>query len=88
MRSSEAFRELDREVKVYCLKAEMPTILERLDARGATIAEDGWVVRKARACVDSHRDPHFGEPIETDGITAADVAQEILTRLGHSATTA
>jgi hypothetical protein len=69
----------DSTVRVFCLRAGMPTLLERLAMRG-----DGseWVVRKARACVAAHEDEYFGEPIDAEQRSAQEVAQEILDRLG------
>jgi hypothetical protein len=78
-------REFDNDIKVYCLTAGMPTILERLKKRGEKIEaeESSWVVRKARECVDAHRDPHFGEPVNTEDASAARVADDILKRLNY-----
>jgi hypothetical protein len=80
-------QEFDSEVKVYCLRAGMPTVLRRLEGRGAKIAggDSEWIVRKARACIDAHRDTHYGEPVETEGVAAAEVAQDILSRIGYRA---
>ena len=84
-------REFDDEVKIYCLKAGMPTIFQRLAQRGEKI-EDGddgtWVVRKARECIEAHRDPAFGEPVETEGVSALEVTMGILKRLAQSNTPA
>ena len=75
---------LDSTVRVFCLRAGMPTILGRLAMRGDDVRGGGseWVVRKARACVAAHEDEHFGEPIDTEQRSAREVAQEILDRLG------
>jgi hypothetical protein len=78
-------KSLDPNVRVFCLRADMATILERLDAR----SRDGraravaWSARKARACVASHEDEHFGEPVNTVEASASQVAKAILQRLGR-----
>ena len=68
-------------VRVFCLRAEIVTILERLDKRGTADGEYLWLYPKAGECVEAHRDPHFGEPINTEGISAAEVARDIARRL-------
>ncbi|HKH48391.1 MAG TPA: AAA family ATPase [Thermoanaerobaculia bacterium] len=74
----------DSVVRVFCLRAGMPTIIERLERRGAIVSgTDGeWILRKAQACVAAHEDPHFGEPIDTERMSALEVAREILNRTG------
>jgi hypothetical protein len=81
---------LDSTVRVFCLRAGMPTILGRLAMRGDDTSGDGseWVVRKARACIIAHEDEHFGEPIDAEQRSAREVAQEILDRLGLPYSTA
>jgi hypothetical protein len=78
-------RRLDNEVRVFCLKADLSTILQRLRNRGTRFnsSEGEWIIRKAQMCVDAHRAAYFGEPINTNGISAAEVSQEILNRLKH-----
>lgn len=76
-------REFERAVKVFCLKAEMPTILERLRARGDMVDNGSWVVGKMRACLEAHRDEYFGETVNTENLSAAQVADEILGRLAE-----
>ncbi|HMG33885.1 MAG TPA: AAA family ATPase [Blastocatellia bacterium] len=73
----------DKEVKVYCLQAELTTILRRLELRDANRdpQQREWALKKVRECVDSHRDDHFGEPIDTENSDAAQVAVEILSRI-------
>jgi hypothetical protein len=77
-------REVDAELKIFCLKAGLPTILGRLRERGVKLAggESDWIVRRARECVEAHRDAHFGEAVETEDLSAAEVAEEILRHLG------
>ena len=78
-------KSLDPNVRVFCLRADMATILERLDVRrrhGRPRAVS-WSVRKARVCVASHADEHFGEPVNTVQASASQVAKAILQRLGR-----
>jgi hypothetical protein len=79
-------RALDSDLRIYCLRADMSTLLERLEGRGERLerGKDEWVVRKARACVDAHEDAHFGEPVDTERVPADAVARDILMRMGHS----
>ena len=79
----EGMRGFDDCLKIFCLKAEMSTILERLRQRGEKIENDSWAVRKAQACLEKHRDPYFGEPIDTENSSAEEVAEEILRRLAR-----
>jgi predicted kinase len=72
-------RDSGREVKAFCLRAELPTIRKRLIERGEKLDEPGseWILRRINECAEAHRDPHFGEPVETDNRTAAETAQFI-----------
>ena len=76
-------QQFDKVVKVFCLKAELPIILRRLQQRGTKFdrVEGEWARRKTQTCVDAHRNPAFGEAINTEKLSAAEVAQEILKRL-------
>jgi deoxyadenosine/deoxycytidine kinase len=81
----EGLREIDACVKIFCLQAGMETILKRLRQRGENIeSDDNWVVRKARECIEAHRDAHFGEAVKTDDLSATEVADEILRRLADT----
>jgi deoxyadenosine/deoxycytidine kinase len=71
-------REFDGEVRIFCLKAGIPTIHKRLERRGG---ETDWPLRKAQECVEAHKDEHFGEAVDTEGISAEEVADEILRRI-------
>ena len=75
-------REFDERVEVFCLKAEMETIRQRLEQRGEKPGDDSWAVRKARECLEAHRDEHFGEPVNTENLSPDEVADEILRRIG------
>jgi hypothetical protein len=78
-------RKFDAQLKIYCLKADMKTVVKRLKSRGEKIdGENNWVIRKAQQCIEAHGDSHFGEPVNTEGVTAAEVANEILRRLDYA----
>ncbi|HJR06708.1 MAG TPA: AAA family ATPase [Pyrinomonadaceae bacterium] len=82
---------LDPELRVFCLKASLPTVKARLLMRGDRNEGAGaeWIARRIVECAEAHRDPHFGEPVDTEDRTAREVAQDIATRLQQShATTA
>jgi hypothetical protein len=83
------FRRLDPELRVFCLKASLPTIKTRLVARGTRIEGAGaeWMARRIVECTEAHRDTHFGEPVETEDRTAREVAQDIAARLSQSCAT-
>jgi len=71
-------RRFDGEVRVFCLRAGLPTIRTRLEKRGGEI---DWPVNKAQDCIEAHKDEHFGEPVDTEGASAGEVADDILRRL-------
>jgi hypothetical protein len=74
---------LDSEVRVFCLKAGLATVKKRLVERGTKIEGPGteWMARRIIECVEAHNDPYFGEPINTEGRSACEVAEEIIKRL-------
>jgi broad-specificity NMP kinase len=75
----------DDDVRVFCLRASLPTIKERLAKRGDATDGPGseWLARRIDECSVTLDDPHFGEPVDTEGRTAADVASYIVGRIGH-----
>jgi hypothetical protein len=72
-------------LRVFCLRASLKTIQSRLAARdlGVEGREAQWIARRARECVDAHRDPHFGEPVDTEGRSPFEIAGDIVERLHH-----
>lgn len=76
-------RGFDDEIRIFCLKASLETILKRLEQRGERLeSRNGvWTIRRARECVEAHADSSFGEPMDTEKRNAAEVAEEILRRL-------
>lgn len=43
--------EFDKDVRVFCLKADIDTIKKRLERRGGEI---DWSLQKARDCIEAH----------------------------------
>jgi chloramphenicol 3-O-phosphotransferase len=74
---------IDSELRAFCLKAGLATVKKRLVERGTKIEGPGteWIARRIIECVDAHNDPHFGEPVDTEGRSAREVAEEIMQRL-------
>ncbi len=74
---------LDSELRVFCLKASLATVKKRLVERGTEVEGPGaeWISRRIIECVKAHHDPHFGEPVETEGRAAREVAEDIIRRL-------
>ncbi len=80
---SAGLKGIDPGLRAFCLKASLPTVKKRLAERGDQIggAEAEWMARRIRECADAHRAPHFGEPVDTEGRSAREVAEEIVKRL-------
>jgi hypothetical protein len=76
-------RRLDPELRVFCLRADLPTVKSRLAGRGTPAhgPGSGWRARRITECASAHRDPHFGEPVDTENLTAREVARHIIARL-------
>jgi len=73
----------DSELRVFCLKANLATLKKRLVERGTKIEGPGteWIARRIIECAEAHNDPHFGEPVDTEGRSAPEVAEEIIEKL-------
>lgn len=84
-----SLRQADPKLRVFCLRASLPTINKRLEERGTKITGNQveWITRRNLECVEAHRDDHFGEPIDTDERSASEVAEEIFKRLQPATTT-
>jgi AAA domain len=78
-----AIRQLDSELRVFCLRASLATVKKRLIARGTKIEGPGseWIARRIVECVEAHKDTYFGEPVDTEGHSARHIADDILKRL-------
>ncbi|HEX8284936.1 MAG TPA: AAA family ATPase [Pyrinomonadaceae bacterium] len=76
-------RRFDPEVRVFCLRAGLPTVKQRLAGRGDGVGSpnSGWLARRIVECAEAHRDPHFGEPVETEDRPAREVCEDIFDRL-------
>jgi hypothetical protein len=76
-------RRLDSELKVFCLKASLPTVKKRLLGRGVRIEGPGseCIARRIIECAGAHRDSHFGEFVDTEGRSACEVTEDITERL-------
>lgn len=76
-------RRFDPELRVFCLRAGVETVQRRLAGRGTPVDGPGaeWIARRVRECAEAHRDPHFGEPVDTEALTAREAAEEIVRRL-------
>ena len=76
-------RRLDPEAHVFCLRASLVTIRARLTKRGEKIEGPGaeWIARRIVECADAHCGSDFGEPIDTEGRTAREAAEDIIERL-------
>ena len=78
--------EFDDQIKIYCLIAGISTIRQRLERRGEKLnnPERMWIVRKAEECIKAHQDTYFGEPVNTESVSAVEVADQIFSRLKHA----
>jgi hypothetical protein len=76
-------RRHDPETRIFCLRAGLPTVRARLAGRGTPIEGTGsaWIARRIVECAEAHRDPRFGEPVDTEGRPAREVAEDIIERL-------
>jgi deoxyadenosine/deoxycytidine kinase len=76
---------IDNQLRVFCLEASFETLLKRIEKRGEKIEpiEGNWTIRKAKMCIEAHKDQYFGEAINTNEINADEVAAEILKRLDN-----
>jgi len=74
---------LDSELRMFCLKASLATVKKRLVERGTEIEGAGteWIACRIIECAEAHRDSNFGEPVDTEGRSAREVAEEIIRRL-------
>jgi hypothetical protein len=73
----------DPDVRHYCLTAPLDVVVERLSRRAELKGRepDAWQLRRARECCEAHNGPAFAEQVATAGLSAADVAAEVVRRL-------
>jgi hypothetical protein len=74
-------RQHDPVLNVFCLKASLQALSERLSNRAVAAKEKAWVTRRNIECAQAHLDLHFGEPIETEGRSPIEVTEYIIARL-------
>ena len=76
----------DPDVRTFCLTASLQTVKNRLVGRGTKVEgpESEWIARRIVECTEAHRDPHFGELVDTEARTAREVAEHIIIRLRQS----
>jgi hypothetical protein len=69
----------------FCLVAPIEVVRERLRLRGAEPADPKsvWQYRRADECCVVHQAETFAEHVSTIGLTAPQVADEILARVGR-----
>jgi hypothetical protein len=79
----DGIRRHDPETRLFCLRAGLPTVRKRLAGRGTKLEGTGseWVARRIVECDEAHRDPHFGEPVDTEDRPAREVAEHIIESL-------
>jgi DNA helicase HerA-like ATPase len=76
-------RRFDPDLRIFCLRASLDTVKRRLVGRGTPVDGAGseWIARRIQECAEALRDPHFGEPVDTELSSAREVAREITRRL-------
>lgn len=64
----------------FCLVAPVEVVHERLNRRAAlaTDSDMAWQNRRAAECCVAHRDAAFAQHVPTDGLTAEQVADQLL----------
>jgi hypothetical protein len=79
-------RRFEPDLRIFCLRASVETVKRRLVGRGTAIEEPGaeWIARRIEECAVAHRDPHFGELVDTENRAASEVAKAIIQRLASS----
>jgi hypothetical protein len=77
----------DRDIRQFCLVAPLDVIQERLIGRGADPATPGgkWAFRRAAECCTAHTDAAFGDPVPAAHRSPAEIAADIVARLGSRA---
>jgi chloramphenicol 3-O-phosphotransferase len=66
-------REVDDDLRTFCLIAGVEVVHRRLTERGDDPA--GWAAARTRGCVEAHRDPLFAEHLNAEGSVPALVSQ-------------
>jgi hypothetical protein len=71
----------DGETVHFCLTAPLAVVRERLVTREVRQGPTAWQLRRSAECCSAHRGPEFAEQIATEGRSAQQVADEIVSRL-------
>jgi AAA domain len=76
-------RRLDSDLRIFCLRAGLATVQERLAGRGDRIEGPGseWIARRILECAEILEDAHFGEPVDAEGRAPQEIAEDIIRRL-------
>lgn len=74
----------DLDFRVFCLKASLPVIKERLARRRLNPDAAQWLERRIIECAEAYRDVQFGEPVDAEDRPASAIAQDIVKRLQRS----
>jgi predicted kinase len=77
-----ALRSFEPDLYLFCLRASLETIKQRLEKRGTPV--EGWIARRIVECEAAHHDSFFGRPILTDQLDAQQVAQLIAAHVARS----
>ncbi|HEV3050293.1 MAG TPA: AAA family ATPase [Longimicrobium sp.] len=77
-------RRFEPDLRIFCLRASLDTVKRRLVGRGTPVDGAGseWMARRIAECAEALCDPHFGEPVDTETLSASEVAREITRRVG------
>lgn len=69
-----------RPVLHFCLTAPLPIVRQRLAQRGEPLEDSrwSWVHRRAAECCEAHRHPDFALQIDTEKLSADEVAGAIV----------
>lgn len=73
------FEMIDRSTYHYCLRASRSVIHERLLARGEE--QGNWCFRQTDRCLAAYESGDFGEYIDTDTLSAAEIALYIYSKV-------
>ena len=71
------------DVRHFALLARPDTVRQRLKRRGVYgLRRDRWALDQVDRCLDQLTTPGFADPVDTEGRTVAEVAEEIAQRAG------
>ncbi len=75
-------RRVDSDLRCFRLTASEGELLRRISSDSEDKGAYGWRMSHVGVCLGASRDPAFGAEVPTDGLTAAEVAGQILKGLG------